>query len=211
VSGRKPTGRPPGRPRIRPVGYDYKRAKKPPQTALTLVREENIALQPRKEDGSLTSRYSDQDKQLAVTLYAITDSPTRAGEWWRRIKGEDTCPGTGAIKRWEEEDGVATFPSEEAVNALKAVYKGRYLDQEIQTFELAQEAVRRELKEPSKAMFNVNGILMTVAERTRLTLFPAQREGTNIINAPGARFNVGQGYQPPTWEGEAKEVKEVEE
>ena len=208
---RKPTGRPPGRPRIRPVGYDYKRAKKPPQTALTLVREENVALQPRNEDGSLASRYSDRDKQLAVTLYAITDSPTRAGEWWRRIKGEDTCPSPDAIKRWEQESGVATFPSEEAVNALKAVYKGRFLDMEVELVEASQKAVLREMADPSKRLFYAEGVHMNEAERVRQLLYPPQIQGTNIINAPGARFNVGQGYQPPTWEGEAKEVKGVEE
>ena len=172
--------------------------KKAPQTALTVAREENAAVQPR-DDGAFTSPYSDQDKQLAMTLYAITGSPTRAAEWWARVKGTEDYPSRSAIKAWGDE-GV--LPSEEAVNALKAVYRGRFLDQEIETLELAHIAVRGALGTPNKNLYYLNGVLMTTADRTRQVLYPAQKQSGNIINMPGARFNVGEGYEPPVWEGE---------
>ena len=175
-----------------------KSRKKAPQTALTVAREENAAVQPR-DDGAFTSPYSEQDKQLAMTLYAITGSPTRAAEWWGRVKGTENCPGLSTIREWGDE-GV--LPSEEAVNALKAVYRGRFLDQEIETLELAHLAVRGALGTPNKNLYYLNGVLMTTADRTRQVLYPAQKQSGNIINMPGARFNVGEGYEPPAWEGE---------
>jgi hypothetical protein len=183
--------------------------KKAPPTALTLIQERNAALQPR-DDGAFTSPYSDQDKELAVTLYAITDSAPRAAEWWKRIKGTDSCPGKETILRWEKEDGHPTLPSLEAVEALKAVYKGRFIDQEVQTLEMAHEAVRGNLASPNKNLFYLNGVLMTVADRTRQVLYPAQvRQGeTNVGVTVGF---VTSGKERPGWdvEGEVKEVKEA--
>lgn len=148
--------------------------------------------------------YTEDDKRLAMTLYAITGSPFRAGEWWGRIKGVDTYPDIHTIKKWGE---AGVLPSEEAVNALKAVYKGRFLDQEIQTFEMAHEAVRDSLDKPTKNLFYLNGVLMTTADRARQVIFPTQREGTNIINMVGPSFAVSS-KERADWTVE--EVKEAD-
>ena len=175
------------------------------ETALT------VRAQPRDPlTGQVMSPYSEEDKTLAVTLSFVTGSPARAGQLWGLLKGSQRRPDHHNVTAWANQ-GI--LPSPELAEKLTVIYRarlqGHYLEQELKTFDLAHEVTRSRLKNPDKkdTLFHLNGVLMTVADRTRQTLHPPKDQpGQTNLYAPGARF-VSSGERKG-WEDEVKEVKD---
>ena len=202
MSGRKPTGRPPGHPR-----KDGKPAGSVPKPVYVHEEGKEITTGVTRdpETGQLVSAYTEPQKAQAIAAYSVTNSPVQAAKVLEGLWGLGCrVPSGQAIRAWAEE-GVRA--DETALDSITRWYEARRKVLAFEVFERSQQAlVSRNLDK--EKLFNVVGAYK-IAGDTVAQAFQRQQGSSTVMDMRGATF-IRSGDKPiPQWDHEV-EAKEVD-
>ena len=186
---RKPTGRPPGRPR-----KDGTPARTPPVPG----PGQRLSHQTQELVPIVGPKYTVEQQAEAVTAYAVTNSPSRAHKLIEGLWGPGAVvPEPTTIRGWVE-GGIA--PDEKSLDRLRRLYEVKRADLAMETFEKTQTALMGRDFTKEK-LFNVIGAYKIAGE----TLAPAlaRPQGATVYNMPGAMFIRGD-KPVPKWDHEVE-------
>jgi hypothetical protein len=199
---RKPTGRPPGRPRRDglPAGSVPK-----PVHVHEEGKEVSTGVTRDPVTGQLVCAYTEPQKAQAVAAYSVTNSAAQAVKVLEGLWGIGSpIPSARAIREWTRE-GVRA--DETALDAITRWYEARRKVLAFEVFERSQEAlVARNLD--NEKLFNVVGAYKIAGEAVAQA-FQRPQGSSTTLDMRGATFIRSSDKPIPAWDHEV-EAKEIE-